>query len=723
MIERNLSERYRLDKVIGQGGMATVYSGLDTVLRRRVGIKVLRPQFAADAEFVKRFYDEAQHAAKLQHPNVVNIYDVGTDGERYFIVMELVDGTTLADMIEHDGRLPERVAIDFAAQLCNGLAYAHRQGLLHRDIKPANVLITRDDVVKLSDFGIARAISTQTVTSATQPGMVMGSVYYISPEQAQGRELAETSDLYSLGVVLFQMLTGKLPFTGDSPVTIALRHVTAPIPPLDIEDGVVSPALAAIVKRLLQKDPEARYGSAMEVAKALREARDDAQTGFDGAEPPQRGKRAFETTTFVRTIPNPKPRPSKFPDTRIANPGRDAAREHAQAHERERTPADETNDDGVAIDRDGRGGPNRTVAIALALVLLVVAIAGGYVLTNRPGGIFGEPAAIALESVVGETASDAEAALVKAGFSYTVTPVASDSVPKDRVISQTPGPSAKVAPHSSIELVVSTGLPSVAIPDVGNFSVEDATRLLKSERLTVKVVQQYDESSPKGSVLSQRPGAGVQVSVRSLVTLVVSQGAKPVSVPEVVSMTVDDATSALDQRHLKIVVQRTPIDGIAEGVIASQQPDAGSQVAPDSTVTVTVSSGPPGVSVPDVMGQDIVAATKAILDAGLKPSEQFAVQASTSAGTVIDEDPAGGSRAKKGDPITLQVAVPGIVPDVSGMTLDEAQLALQNAGYRGNVAYTQEGETGKVVRTEPVANTPLRPGESVTITVSGVEPQ
>ncbi len=196
--ERIFNNRYRLDRKLGEGGMATVYCGTDILLRRRVAVKVLLEQYAADAEFVRRFYQEAESAAKLSHPNIVNTYDVGQQGGTYFIVMELVDGPSLAEIIAADGRLPEPVAIDYAAQIASGLAYAHRQGLLHRDIKPANVLVTKDDVVKLSDFGIARAVSQQTM-ALTKPGLVMGSVYYISPEQAQEHELHETADLYSLG--------------------------------------------------------------------------------------------------------------------------------------------------------------------------------------------------------------------------------------------------------------------------------------------------------------------------------------------------------------------------------------------------------------------------------------------------------------------------------------------------------------------------------------------
>ncbi|MBC5809436.1 MAG: serine/threonine protein kinase [Candidatus Eremiobacteraeota bacterium] len=312
MTEKTLSDRYRLENRIGSGGMATVYAGLDTVLRRRVAIKILREQFAADEDFIKRFNLEAQHAAKLSHPNVVNIYDVGHEGETYYIVMELVDGTTLGEMIQSDGSIPEPVAIDFATQICAGLAYAHRQGLLHRDIKPANILVTKDDVVKLSDFGIARAVTTQTVT-VTQPGLVMGSVFYLSPEQAQGHELAATSDLYSLGVVIYQMLTGELPYTGESPVTVALKHVSSPIPAID-PDGTrnISPALAAIVRKLLQKDPAARFQSATEVATALREARESptVTSPFDVAD--SHTPHEQEAVAAVRrSIPNPKPRPSR----------------------------------------------------------------------------------------------------------------------------------------------------------------------------------------------------------------------------------------------------------------------------------------------------------------------------------------------------------------------------------------------------------------------------
>ncbi len=287
--QKIFNNRYRVDGILGNGGMANVYVGTDTLLRRRVAIKVLREQYASDDDFVKRFSYEAQSAAKLSHPNIVNVYDFGREDHSYYIVMELVDGATLGDIMRDERVLPEPVAVDYAVQIASGLANAHRQGLLHRDVKPANILVTKDDVVKLSDFGIARAVSEHTL-GVTQPGMVMGSVAYISPEQAQGHDIDERSDLYSVGVVLYQMLTGSLPFTGDTPVAVALKHVSADPPPIDPATSGVSPAVASIVARLLRKDPQQRFASATELASALREARErpnvaQAAGEFAGAPP------------------------------------------------------------------------------------------------------------------------------------------------------------------------------------------------------------------------------------------------------------------------------------------------------------------------------------------------------------------------------------------------------------------------------------------------------
>ena len=673
--------------------MAIVYAGMDTVLRRRVAIKMLRDHLAADADFVARFYSEAQHAAKLSHPNIVSIYDVGREGDSYYIVMELVDGATLGEMLENGTRLPEGVAIDFGAQICNGLSYAHRQGLLHRDIKPANILVTKDDVVKLSDFGIARAVSSQTV-SMTQPGMVMGSVYYISPEQAQGHELAATSDLYSFGVVLYQMLAGSLPYTGESPITIALKHVSSPVPELDLETLAVAPALAAIVRKLLQKTPTDRFASAIDVARALRQARENplVTLPFD-----VRAAATSASPAVARTIPSPKPRPSPQPDHRATVPAGEVAAV-----------------DGV------RQGPNRVLLVTLAIFALAAAVALGYFATSRPGGLFGGPRTIALTNVVGTRADDASRALADMGFTTKIETISSERVAAHLVIKQSPAPNGAIAPGTLVTLTVSAGPPRIPLMDVRQFSSDDAQRYLKIAKLVPRISSVYD-ASPKGTVLSQKPAAGTSVPIHSSVALVVSLGMHPVDAPDLVSLTLADARAAAAARHLRLVVgERDPSDSIPADVVTSQNPQAGSQIDRDGTIDVVISSGAPQITVPYVGGKSASDAVGTLGALGIAATIEYVVDPSAAVGTVLKQTPEPNTAVRKGSAVTLAIAVPGSVPDVAGKSPDDARALLQNAGYKiGNNAYVQEGTEGSVARTEPVAGSSLRPGETVTLYVSG----
>jgi serine/threonine protein kinase len=495
--EQVFNGRYRLEKKLGEGGMATVYCGTDAVLRRRVAVKVLREQYAADEEFVRRFYQEAESAARLSHPNIVNTYDVGREGSLYYIVMELIDGPSLAEIIAADGKLPEPVAIDYAAQICNGLAYAHRQGLLHRDVKPANILVTKDDVVKLSDFGIARAVSTQTM-ALTKPGLVMGSVYYMSPEQAQSHELQESSDLYSVGVVLYQMLTGALPYTGESPVTVALKHIGDPVPAIDTATLGVSPALAAIVNKLLQKQPEHRFQSAAAVASALREARERpsiATWAIADDAPTQR---------FAAVVP--PPRRSPRPDQPYAKD-------------------------------DPPRRSNATAAVVLVLVL-VLATVGGYILFGHPFGRLGPSVVVGNYKNLDDT--DAERALDNLGLLHKVVLTASDTVPANHIISQNPAPNATVDPNSTVELFVSNGKPVIGLRDVTGFTLSDAQRDLIADQFIVRVKYAHNPSS-KDTVLAQKPNHGANVRQGSVVVLTVSAGPARIRLPKLVGLTIDAA--------------------------------------------------------------------------------------------------------------------------------------------------------------------------------------
>jgi eukaryotic-like serine/threonine-protein kinase len=684
--EQVYNNRYRIEGRVGEGGMAVVYSGTDILLRRRVAIKVLRSQYAIDDDFVRRFYHEAESAARLSHPNIVNIYDVGREADAYYIVMELIDGSTLGELIAIDGKLPERIAIDYAAQICAGLAYAHRQGILHRDIKPANILITQDDVIKLSDFGIARAISERSM-AMTQPGMVMGSVYYLSPEQAQGHELYEQSDLYSVGVVLYQMLTGKLPFTGTSPVTVALKHVSEPVPEEELEAANVGPAVRGIIMRLLAKAPRDRFASASEVASLLREARERPSTVYARTASPG------DSPTTTIPIVAPPPRRSSSPD-RPEESGR--------------------NGESTAPDV-AEAGPRRPWMWPALALLLATAAFVGYIVANGVPVPFIHARTVTLGNYVGESSMQAQQSLAVLGITPKITQIESTTIPPDRVVRQTPDRGSIVATSDTIELFVSAGLPMVTIPDVRTFSKADAQRLLDQSKLRSKIVPQFG-NQPQDSVIDVKPAPGMQVHQDSVVTLIVSQGKSPVAVPNLVSMNVDAAGAALDKLGLKLQIgERQTSDNIPENTVAAQDPKDGTKIPPGSVVTVVVSSGAGATAVPDVTGKSTHDAVSALQAAGFDPVFSYTVQ-SGSPGTVLRQVPPAGTPAKHGSGITIMVTASGVVPDTTGMILDDAKAALQNAGYVvGNLVASPEGAGGKVVRTDPVANTQLRPGETVNV--------
>ncbi len=669
--------------------MATVYSGTDTLLRRRVAIKVLRAQYAADAEFVRRFYQEAESAARLSHPNIVNTYDVGREADTYYIVMELVDGPSLAEIIAADGKLPEPVAIDYAAQVCNGLAYAHRQGLLHRDIKPANVLVTKDDVVKLSDFGIARAVSQHTM-ALTKPGLVMGSVFYISPEQAQGHELNEASDLYSVGIVLYQMLTGDLPFTGESPVTVALKHIGDPVPALDTKKLGVSPALAAIVNKLLQKRPENRFSSASEVATALREARERpsvaAYSISDDA----------PTQTF-RTVP--PPRNSPMPD-----------RTYTSISEEE--------------ERRSRLGGG---AIAILAVLAVIATALGYYLFGRNSiSLPGVSATIRVGDYTNMTDSQAQAAVVNAGLVARFIKTSSDTVAVNHIIRQNPPPGSSVQKNATIELVVSNGLPTVGLRDVRGFNAGDAQRILQDDGFKVKVAKKFD-NAPIDTVLDQAPKARSQLRKASTVTLIVSQGPESIKVPQFIGLTAGEASALAKKNGITLdTSQRAAYPDTPSGVVATQDIPPGSSVDRGSTVHAIVSNGAgvtnaaQTVAVPNVVNNQYQQAIDAITSAGFTPVVRYITQTERN-GMIVDQQPPAGTQIPANSTVTITLSTNGEVPDTNGLAVQDAQALLLSYGYRvTQIQYTAaEGADGKVVRTDPLAGTNLAPGSPVTLIVNG----
>ncbi len=686
--EQTFNNRYRLDRKLGEGGMATVYSGTDTLLRRRVAVKVLRPQYAADDEFVRRFYQEAESAAKLSHPNIVNTYDVGRQDDTYYIVMELVDGPSLAEILAHDKKLPEPVAIDYAAQICNGLAYAHRSGLLHRDIKPANVLVTKDDVVKLSDFGIARAVSQQTM-ALTKPGLVMGSVFYMSPEQALAQELHEASDLYSVGVVLYQMLTGNLPYNGESPVTVALKHINDPVPTIDTKRLGVSPALASIVNKLLQKKPENRFRSASEVATALREAR----------ERPSVAAYSIADDAPTQMLHNmPPPRRSPMPDSSYTSLGQDEER------------------------RSRLGGG----FIVTLVVLAALATAAGYWIFGRPISLPLGPS-IAVGDYTNMTDTQAQAAVVNAGLVVRFIKTSSDTVPANHVIRQNPPAGTKVEKNALVELIVSNGLPVIGLRDVRGYNGSDAARTLQDDGFKVKITKRYDNAGVD-TVVDQHPNPRARIRKGSTVTLVVSEGPQPITVPSFIGLKASDAEALAKKDGVTLDDSQTAAyPGVDANVIATQDIAPGTKIDKSTTVHAIVSSGA-GVTnaaqtanVPNVVNQPYQSAVDAITSAGLTPAVRYSVQVDRN-GYVVGQDPAPGTSVPVNSVITLTQSVNGEVPDTEGMTIQDAQAILQQYGYRvSQIKYTSSaGADGKVVGTDPSAGTNLQPGSQVTLIVNGV---
>ncbi len=677
------NNRYRLDGKLGEGGMATVYCGTDTLLRRRVAIKVLREQYASDEEFVRRFYQEAESAARLSHPNIVNTYDVGREGNTYYIVMELVDGPSLAEIIASDGKLPEPVAIDYAAQICNGLAYAHRQGLLHRDIKPANILITKDDVVKLSDFGIARAMSQQTM-AMTRPGLIMGSVYYLSPEQAQGHGAARDLGLVQCRRRALSDADGAAAvhgrFTGNRGAQTCFRsgpdHRSG-------RDGI-SPALAAIVNKLLQKRPDHRFQSASEVASALREARERPAV-------PAFSMQDDSPTQPIQGPLAPPPRPSRLPDRQTL------------VEERERRPRSL--------------GP----FIILVVAALVIAAAAGYFAT-RPG-----VPRVTLDNYVGMTDVQASQALVNGGLVPKITRQTSDTVAPNRVISQDPAPSTQIPKGNAVSLVVSSGKPTLTLQNFLSYTVADAQNDLTNLKFRTKIERKFDPAQ-KDTVIEQTPKAGTTLREGSMVTLVVSNGPAPTKMPRLVGLTLDKARAIAAKDAFTINIAETAsFNNIPPNVIQSQDVTTGTTIPSDHSVTVNVvvSTGGGLAQVPSVVNQNYVSANSALTKAGFTVKVNPIVHpASADNGLVIQEDPAGGTPLERGNEVTISLSIPGEVPDTEGMALQDAENTLLNAGYTvGNITPTTEGADGKVVRTEPFAGTKLNPNTPVNIYINSASAQ
>ena len=594
--------RYRVQRRIGSGGMADVYCAEDLQLGRNVALKVLHERFADDSEFVERFRREASSAAGLQHQNVVAVYDRGQWDGHYYIAMEFLDGRSLKSIVDEEAPLDPERAIDLTIQVLRAARFAHRRGVIHRDLKPHNVLVDDEGRAKVTDFGIARS----GASDMTQTGSILGTAQYLSPEQAQGLAVSAPSDLYSVGVMLYELLTGRLPFDGDSAVSIALKHVNEPPVPPSAFNPAVGPELDAVVMRALEKHPARRFPDADAFIAALEHARD------------VRG-------TIVAPVP--------------------AVVEQAAYLERGYTPPP-----AEALYEEEAAG--RRWWLWLLLLLLVAALAGtgAYLLTSNRG-----PKQVIVPNVVGADQATAEARLRREGFTTDSVTKTSQERPKGEVIATDPPPGQKADEGSTVTVTVSDGPGTATVPSVEGLSRRQARRRLRRLGFKVEIRRESSDSVPSGKAIRTSPPLSTTVEKGSTVILLISTGKEQVEVPSVTGQSVDAAAAALANSGFKLARREQETNSRDPGTVLAQSPSGGQQVDKGSTVTLTVAKQPTDVEVPDVRGETQGDAVQRLSGDGfeIKIVEQT-VDSPEGDGVVLEQSPAGG-RARRGSTVTLTV--------------------------------------------------------------------
>ncbi|MGV9337264.1 Stk1 family PASTA domain-containing Ser/Thr kinase [Streptomyces sp. NPDC003688] len=646
---RRLGGRYELGHVLGRGGMAEVYLAHDTRLGRTVAVKTLRADLARDPSFQARFRREAQSAASLNHPAIVAVYDTGEDyidGVSIpYIVMEYVDGSTLRELL-HSGRklLPER-SMEMTIGILQGLEYAHRSGIVHRDIKPANVMLTRNGQVKVMDFGIARAMGDSGMTM-TQTSAVIGTAQYLSPEQAKGEQVDARSDLYSTGCLLYELLTVRPPFVGDSPVAVAYQHVREEPQSPSVFDPEITPEMDAIVLKALVKDPDYRYQSADEMRQDIEACLDGRPVGATAAMGSvgygnYGGYPDSQATTAMRAEPAGATTmiPPMSPD--------DGGYGYDDRPDRRRQPKKSNNTSTILL------------VVSGVLVLVGAILLGMYAFGGGPGNkSFKSP------NLVGISYADAKQQADNVGLLLTQERKPCEDQPKGNVCSQDPAAGTDVKKGDTLKLTVSTGAPKVTVPSVIGLSFDDARSKLEGDdyKFTVKKELRVSDDTPD-KVLDQNPVDGRQVQKGSTITLTVAKAEEKVQVPDVAGLSCDEARAKLQQAELAPAATCTPDTSVTDpaqnGKVTGTNPKAGDSVKKNTPVAVNVAQvqdQQQQFQLPDVRNQPLKQAREALQGMGLNVATP---NSGDDDATVFNTVPAPGSVVKKGDTIVVQAAKQG----------------------------------------------------------------
>jgi serine/threonine protein kinase/beta-lactam-binding protein with PASTA domain len=649
--------RYRVVSRVGSGGMAEVYCAEDTQLGRRVAVKLLHERFAQDAEFVERFRREASSAASLSHANIVSVYDRGEWGGTYYIAMEFLDGRSLDSIVREDAPLPAEQAIELTEQVLRAARFAHRRDVVHRDLKPHNVIIDDEGRVKVTDFGIARAGASEI----TQTGSIMGTARYLSPEQAQGQAVGARSDLYAVGIMLYELLTGTVPFEGDSVVAIALRHLSEPPAPPSTLVPSISPNLDAIVMRALEKDPERRFADADEFLSAL-EAERERLRRDDGSH-----TAALAPLAPLSVLPGPAyPHPASYTTQPIGPIGPATGVYGTAPTYWDPNTTGIIPPGSIVLPPGSRARRPIWPWVLFGVLVAAAAIAALAIVLVRDRSP--KVVQVSVPYVVGLAKADAQAILTDDGLKYTESLLASQRT-AGTVIAQVPSHETKIPKGSNVAITISTGPPkplSRQVPNVIGINAATATHQLHVAGFTVSPIKQASTAVAKNAVISTNPNVGSNAAKGSTVVVTISSGPPRVAVPNVVDETLTSAKLLLQQRGF--VVNAVPkASSQPAGTVLAQTPSSG-KAPQGSTVTLTVAKAPAPVVLPRLLGLKKKAAVRQLVKLGLLASVQYEVRDVNPQydGRVISQQPPVDSSVPAGS--TVVIVVESYVAPVTPIT-------------------------------------------------------